>query len=437
MIEKFKIHIKENFSFLENQKLFLAVSGGLDSMVLLHLFAQLDHYFAVLHCNFKLRGKESDGDEKFVYDYCTKREIFCVVGNFQTDFYAKQAKLSTQVAARNLRYEWFDEQLSEKKYDYVLTAHHLDDSLETFIINLSRGTGLDGLTGIPALNKKIVRPLLPFTRQEIENYATINKIKWREDSSNETDKYLRNKIRHNIVPQLKELNDNFLANFYKTQSFLQQAEMLAEDAVDFASGFGFEKVGDDVHFNIANILQLSDYKAYLYRWLKVCGFTAWDDIYDLVYAESGKKVVSKYYQIQKYREFLILSEIKIDKSIEKYLISNSDFIVKLPINLTFSKVADISKGSQDCIFVDDDKLVYPLEIRRALVDDIFYPTQMIGSKKISKYLKDEQLSFTMRARVWLLVDASNAIVWVIGHRQDSRFMHTENTKNITKINYSK
>ncbi len=437
MFEKFKKHLKENFSLLENKKLFLAVSGGLDSMVLLHLMQQIDYKFAVLHCNFKLRDKESDGDEKFIYDYCTKREIFCVVGNFQTDFYAKKAKLSTQVAARNLRYEWFDEQLVAKKYDYVLTAHHLDDSLETFIINLSRGTGLDGLTGIPTQNKSIIRPLLPFSRQEIENYATENKINWREDSSNESDKYLRNKIRHHVVPALKDLNENFLSNFYKTQNFLQQSNNLVEDAVDFASGFAFEKVGNDLHFNIKNILQLSDYKAYLYRWLKVCEFTAWDDIYDLVYAENGKKVVNEHYQIQKNREFLILSDITIENIVDKYIIPKGSQSVKFPINLTFSKVTDISKVSQDCIFVDDDKLVYPLEIRRALPEDNFYPANMVGSKKITKFLKDEQLPFTARARVWLLVDALNTIVWVIGYRQDNRYIGTENTNNITKIIYLK
>ena len=430
------LHLKENFSFLENKKLFLAVSGGLDSMVLLHLFEQMDYKFAVLHCNFNLRGKESDGDEKFIYDYCTKREIFCVVGNFQTNFYAKQHKLSTQVAARNLRYEWFAEQLLEKNYDFVLTAHHLDDSLETFIINLSRGTGLEGLTGIPAQNNKIIRPLLPFTRQEIENYATENKIAWREDSSNEIDKYLRNKIRHTVVPQLKDLNENFLANFYKTQTFLQQSQNLVDDAVDLASGFVFEKVGNDLHFNITNLLQLSDYKAYLYRWLKDFEFTAWKDIYDLVHAENGKKVVSNQYQIQKYREFLILSEIVEDQTSNRFLISEVQEIVNYPINLNFIKTLKLTKESENVIFADKDKVKFPLELRRPLPDDVFFPRGMIGSKKINKFLKDEHLAFTTRAKTWLLVDASNTIIWVVGLRQDERFTATDSTKNILKITHA-
>ena len=194
----------------------LAVSGGVDSMVLLDLFHQLPYDIAVLHCNFSLRNEESDGDEAFVKRYCEAKSIPLYIQKFDTSKFAEENKLSIQVAARKLRYDWFYSQLAEKNFDYILTAHHLDDNLETFLINLTRGTGLEGLTGIPSQNDKIIRPLLPFSRVEIEHYCSDTNLQWREDSSNASDKYFRNKIRHSIVPVLKELNSNLLSSFQNT-----------------------------------------------------------------------------------------------------------------------------------------------------------------------------------------------------------------------------
>ena len=199
MLQQFQNHLSIHFPFLKGKKLLLAVSGGLDSMVLLHLFQQLDYEIMVLHCNFQLRGLESFGDQQFIQEYTGQHNIPLSFTQFDTKTFAKDYKLSTQLAARELRYSWFYEQLEIQEGDYILTAHHADDNLETFFINLSRGTGLDGLTGIPAQNDTNIRPLLPFTRQEIEEYATQNKLVWREDSSNTSDKYLRNKIRHHLI----------------------------------------------------------------------------------------------------------------------------------------------------------------------------------------------------------------------------------------------
>jgi tRNA(Ile)-lysidine synthase len=214
MLQQFQNHLSQHFPFLKGKKLLLAVSGGLDSMVLLHLFQQLDYEIVVLHCNFQLRGLESFGDQQFIQEYTSQHNIQLSFTQFDTEAFANDYKLSIQIAARELRYSWFYEQLEIQEGDYILTAHHADDNLETFFINLSRGTGLDGLTGIPAQNDTVIRPLLPFTRKEIEEYAAKQDLKWREDSSNASDKYLRNKIRHHLIPILKELNPNFI---YKNQ----------------------------------------------------------------------------------------------------------------------------------------------------------------------------------------------------------------------------
>ncbi|MBC7640815.1 MAG: tRNA lysidine(34) synthetase TilS, partial [Flavobacterium sp.] len=230
MLKKLQNHIDQKLPLLNNKKLIVAVSGGLDSMVLLYLFKKLNFEIAIAHCNFQLRGLESFADQNFVKEYSIANDIPIFVTQFDTINFANDYKFSIQVAARNLRYNWFNELLETKNYDFILTAHHADDSLETFIINLSRGTGLDGLTGIPTQNDKIVRPFLIFSRQEIEDYAKENNIIWRNDSSNASDKYLRNKIRHYVVPQLKDLNPNFLESFQKTQNYLQESQTMVEDA---------------------------------------------------------------------------------------------------------------------------------------------------------------------------------------------------------------
>ena len=217
MLQKFQNHINLNLPFLQGKKLLLATSGGIDSMVLLHLCHKLKLDIRVAHCNFQLRGDESEEDEKFVKAQCEKLDVLLFINHFDTKKFAEKQKLSIQVVARNLRYDWFNTLLINNDYDYILTAHHLDDSLETFLINFTRGSGLDGLTGIPKQNGNVIRPLLPFSRKEIENFAKENNIKWREDSSNASDKYLRNKLRHEVIPILKELNPSLLADRKSTR----------------------------------------------------------------------------------------------------------------------------------------------------------------------------------------------------------------------------
>lgn len=219
MLNQFQNHIQTQFPFLNESKFFIAVSGGIDSMVLVDLFLKLEYEFSILHCNFQLRGNESEAETQFLRDFCKANQIHYILRYFDTNEYAEEQKLSTQLAARELRYNWFQEKLNQNNFQYLLTAHNADDNLETFLINLSRGTGLEGLTGIPAQNDYIIRPLLPFSRDEILAYAEENNLIWKEDSSNASDKYLRNKIRRQIVPILKELHPTFLENFQKRKNF--------------------------------------------------------------------------------------------------------------------------------------------------------------------------------------------------------------------------
>ena len=433
MLEKFKIHIAQNFPSLKNGKLFLAVSGGLDSMVLLHLFRQLEYDIAVLHCNFQLRGIESFQDQIFVQEYSIKNSIPFFYTQFDTENFAKDYKLSIQVAARELRYSWFYEQLEEQNYDFILTAHHADDNLETFLINLSRATGLDGLIGIPEQNDKIIRPLLVFNRLEIENYANENQIKWREDSSNASDKYVRNKIRHQLVPILKEIHPNFLASFQKTQQYLQQANEMIDDAASILFSQVVEEKGDTFYFNVKKLSKLPNYKSYLYHWLKDFGFSAWEDIYNLVDGQSGKQVFSNEFRLLKDRKYLILSSLIQEDTIDEYFIEKNQSEVKIPLKLAICKVSDISLASNTIIFVNEDLLVFPLVLRKWKTGDFFQPFGMNGKeKKISKLFKDEKLSLLDKENTWLLC-SNNQIVWVTGIRQDERYRIEKTTTNILKI----
>lgn len=433
MLQKFQNHLLNNFQFLKGKKLLLATSGGIDSMVMLHLFQQLDFEIAIAHCNFQLRGVESFEDQKFIQDYADANAVPVYITQFDTKAFAEDYKLSTQVAARELRYNWFYELLETEKYDYILTAHHADDNLETFLINLSRGTGLDGLTGIPEQNENVVRPLLAFSQQEIEDYAKLNHIKWQEDSSNASDKYVRNKIRHHLVPMLKELNPNFLSSFHKTQNYLQEAQNMVDDAAIMVYQQVAVQEGENISFDLKKLKKLPNYKSYLYQWLNEFGFTAWDDIYDLVVSQSGKFVFSADYRLLKDRESLILSPSDFSTEKREYFIDANQTVVNVSLNISFSPVADMAIVSNKTIFVDSDKLQFPLVLRHWEEGDQFQPFGMDGkSKKISKFFKDEKLSLLEKENTWLLC-SNDIIVWVVGLRQDERFKIENTTKNILKI----
>ncbi len=431
MLNKLKNHIQNNFPYLKDKKLLLAVSGGIDSMVLLHLFHKLEFDITVAHCNFSLREAESDAEEDFVSTTCKALKIPSYIQKFDTKQFASDYKLSIQLAARKLRYDWFLELLSEQKLDCVLTAHHLDDEIETFLINLTRGTGLEGLTGIPAENGNVIRPLLPFTREQIETFAQENNIQWREDSSNASDKYLRNKLRHNVVPVLKELNPSFMHSFQNTLNHLKQSQTLVDDA----SRIVYKKVVTEEEkqkkINISELIQLENYEVYLYQWLKPLGFSAWEDIYALVHAQSGKQVFSEDYALLKDRAHLIVTTRDLDHP-TSYKIQKSDVEIKIPLKLTLCNICYISNLNSYCIFVDEDKLEFPLTIRKWREGDVFYPSGMQGKKKVSKYFKDEKFSLVDKQNQWLLC-SNDAIVWIINHRADRRFLANDNTKNILKI----
>ncbi|AZJ34811.1 tRNA lysidine(34) synthetase TilS [Tenacibaculum singaporense] len=435
MLQQLAKHIDEQFSFLKEKKLLIAISGGVDSVVLTHLLHQLQFNTSLAHCNFQLRGKESDLDELFIKELGKSLNIQTFTTRFNTNEYTTKNKLSTQLAARELRYSWFDSLSKENNFDYILTAHHADDNLETFLINLSRGTGLEGLTGIPSINKNIIRPLLIFSREEIITFAKKNNIEWREDESNSETKYLRNKIRHQIVPTLKELNDSVLKNFNKTIDHLKESQQIIDDKIADITHEIVSKEGDLLKINIEKLLKLSNPKAYLYQLLKSYKFTEWNDVYNLIYAQSGKQILTKFYTLLKDRDFLLLLRTNEKSSFEKeyFIIREENKEITAPIKLQLKKVLKKTNINKENIYVDYELLNFPLKLRRWKSGDFFYPKGMIGRKKVSKYFKDEKISIVNKNKIWLLCSSKNEVIWIVGKRQDRRFLPTEKTTKLLKI----
>jgi len=423
MLEKLSHIIVTNFPFLRGKKLLIAISGGIDSVVLTQLFATLKFDISLAHCNFNLRETESDLDEEFVKKLAKKLDIICFSTSFETKKIAQEKKQSTQVAARDLRYHWFQEISKAHHFDYILTAHHADDNLETFLINLTRGSGLDGFTGIPEINDNIVRPLLKFSREEILFFAKENKILWREDQSNAATQYLRNKIRHKILPVLKEINPSMLTTFSKTLENLQESAQIITDRIEETSQHVVLKENGVSKFKVAKILELSNPKAYLFQLLKAYNFTEFKDVYNLLHAQSGKHVLSHTHVLLKDRNFLILSERDFSSATDvKFQILANTHEIKNPIHLTLEEVTEQSIPNKKSMYVSKESLTFPLIVRKWENGDYFCPAGMQGKKKLSKYFKDEKLSLLEKQDQWLLCDANNTIIWVLGLRKDARYI---------------
>lgn len=439
MLNEFQNHITKNLNFLNESKLLIAISGGLDSVVLTHLCHTSKLNVTLAHCNFKLRGNESDDDEHFVLELGDRLDLEVFVEYFDTEAYAEAEKLSIQMAARELRYHWFSDLAQNLNFDYILTAHHADDNLETFLINLTRGTGLNGLTGIPEINDNIVRPLLPFSREQLESYAKENRLQWREDSSNISDKYLRNKLRHHVIPLLKEVNPELLQNFKKTLDHLNDTADIVEESLNAVAKRAIDCIDEhQITFKISEFKKVNNPKAYLYELFKAYGFTEWNDVVNLLDAQSGKQVLSSTHRLIKDRSHLILTDLYLTErsrnaNHEPIPINKNDKKVEMPLGvLILDEIDSVTKPSKTNICVDRDTLVFPLQVRRWREGDVFYPLGMKGKKKLSKYFKDEKLSIVDKEKVWVLTSEDN-IVWVVGMRVDERFKVTDSTKHILQI----
>lgn len=423
----------------EKRTYLLAVSGGADSMVLASLFRDLrnrggnsGYEFQVAHINYKLRGNDSDLDQKVVQDFCEKNHIKFHL--YQVSEKDNKPKNSIQLWARELRYRFFKEIQETENLEFLVTAHHLNDQLETFIINLSKAAGISGLSGIPANDNSILRPMLSFSKEEIYQFAEQHHIEFREDLSNKKSDYLRNKIRNEIVPALMETNDHFLENFKKSSSYLKQTK-------DFVQKQILEIENKLTIFNQEHKIlskeklnQESDFVKF--EILKKYGFNREEEIPKIFKAENNSSFFSKDFQLIVNRDELIFIDNSKGKEFknEIILIDHFDFSENLiSINLVddIENIDGINK-SFNWDF-DAEKLQFPLRLRKQKEGDEFYPAGFSGKKKVSKFFRDEKLSILARQKIWILTDSDDSVLGIIPFRQDRRYSKNEKTKWSLKI----
>lgn len=427
------IHQPENNTYL------LAVSGGADSMVLASLFRDLreesqnsGYSFHVAHINYKLRGEDSNRDQKVVQEFCEKNHIrFHLYEVSEKD---KKPENSIQLWARELRYAFFKEIQEKEKLEFLVTAHHLNDQLETFIINLSKAAGINGLSGIPANDNHILRPLLPFSKQEIYQFAEENNIEFREDLSNKKSDYLRNKIRNEIVPKLQETNDHFLENFKKSSSYLNQTKDFVQKQIQEIENKLSVFNQDHKILSKEKLDQESDFVKF--EILKKYGFNQEEEIPKIFKAQNNSSFFSKEYHLIVNRDELIFIETnkKTENVHEILLIDRFDFSEnQININLQNS-IGDIDGINKNMEWdYDAEKIQFPLRLRKQQDGDEFYPTGFSGKKKVSKFFRDEKLSNLARQKIWILADSNNSVLGVIPFRQDRRYAKNEKTERILKI----
>ncbi len=432
-ISKVKKYIQDNMLLTDKARVIIGVSGGADSMALLDILHHLGYECIVAHCNFHLRGQESYRDEYFVEKVATKYKFEYVSANFDTKKYIEEESISLEMAARELRYAWFEKIRKEYKAEKIAVAHHQDDSVETVLINLIRGTGIRGLSGIPPINGKVIRPLLCIFRDDILQYLKVRHIGFVEDSTNKEDIYTRNKIRLNVIPLLKTINPSVVQSIQKTSENLYHTENIFNAYVEKAK----RKVFSNNKIDINALLKQREPKTILFEILFPYGFNAptVDNIYESINSQSGKIFYSEEYRLIKDREAFILEPIS-DQPDTIYTLFEHETSIEEPCNMIFESFRKTSSFQleQDSatIYLDKGRLIYPLIIRKWKHGDKFIPFGMKGHKKVSDYFTDRKFSLADKSNTWLLCSGDD-IVWIIGERIDDRFKITNTTIEILKI----
>ena len=428
MKNKVKHFINEKSLFKREDKLILGISGGADSVCLMHILLTFGYSFELAHCNFNLRGEESDADEDFVQELAKEYQLKVHVKQFDTLAYAADNKISTQMAARDLRYAWFDKLLIKSSAKYLAIAHHSNDDVETFFINLIRGTGLKGLLGIKEKNNVIVRPLLSVSRLEIEQYLKVREIVFREDSSNSSVKYLRNKVRHELIPLLAQMNPGIQQTVKDEMRILEGiSHIYASKIEEVRKDLTKEKNGI-VQFQISDLLTLKPLRNYLYELLSPYGFYTLDEISKALQGQSGKRFFSTTHQLVVDRESIFISLL--NKENEVFEITENTVSLVHPLELKFKVTADKTIIYDSNIAqLNVEKLKFPLTLRKWKEGDKFMPLGMKKFKKLSDFFIDNKFSLIDKQAQWLLCSDVD-IVWVLGCRIDERYKIETNTKKV-------
>lgn len=434
-VNRFTDFIEQNNLFAAGSKVLAGVSGGMDSVMLVYLLKAAGINFAIAHCNFQLRGDESTRDQEFCHHLALQMGVpfHCIL--FDTLAYAAEQKVSTQMAARQLRYDWFEQLRQQNGYDVIALAHHQNDAIETILLNLTRGTGIAGMHGILPKNGLLVRPLLFLSRDEIQCIMEDNGIAYVEDSSNASAKYARNKIRLEVIPKLKELNPALEQTFENNLQRFRELEILLDDKITQLKIALFEVCDHELSISLAGLKQLKPQRILLYHLLEEYGFNE-TIISDLILAldkHPGRVFESAGYRLTVDRDKIIINK----KNVQKYLpvqIPGADHLVNYG-NYRLSILHDDSplmiKNNPMAVSVDSDLLEYPLTLRPWQQGDYFCPLGMAGRKKISDYFISQKIPLNKKHEIPLLVNGNGELIWVAGYRPDERYKVNDNTKKVT------
>jgi len=432
-LESFKQYIRQNELFSAGHKILLAVSGGKDSILMAHLFKASGFDFGMAHCNFGLRGTESQRDEHFVRTLAAVLEVPCYVTHFETKAYAAEHSISTQMAARDLRYLWFEELRIAHQFDRIAVAHHQDDAVETVLLNLVRGTGIAGLHGILPKRGNLIRPLLFLSRAEIEELITAGSIDFVEDSSNLSSTYARNKIRLEVIPKLREINPNLDETFAQNIRRFTETEMVLQDKIAAVRQELCQQKGDTVYLAIDKIKQLQPANLLLSELLKDYHFTTavTEEVLHSLDKQSGTSFYSATHRLTINREQVLITAISAQAD-GFSVIHPSDSSVnlhgqRLEINISDS-VGFENNASK--AFVDHEQLIFPLIVRTWQAGDRFMPLGMKTFKKLSDFFIDQKVPLPEKEKVPVLINGNGEVIWIVGLRQDNRYKVTATTKKV-------
>ena len=433
-LESFHNYIRQHSLFNKDNSILLTVSGGRDSVVMAHLFKHAGYQFGIAHCNFALRGEESLRDEHFVSALAARMEVPFYVTHFNTKAYAAAEKISTQMAARELRYRWFEELRQKEGYDYIAVAHHQGDVIETLLLNLIRGTGIAGLHGILPKRKLVLRPLLFLSRPDIDRIIAEEEMEFVEDSSNESSNYARNKLRHGVVPLMREINPNLEHTFEQNIQRFAETELVLQQVIDGLRKDICEERQDGVYLSLEKVTGLHPQRLLLFELLRVYNFTAAvvDEVLHSLSKLSGTTFNSASHRLTVNRDQLIITRLEDHEVLPLKMVHPADTTIifgNQQINISYSDRVFYEKDNTRA-FVDADQLIFPLVLRSWQEGDRFMPLGMTMQKKVSDLFTNEKVPLPQKRHIPILVNGNGDIVWVAGLRQDNRYKVTATTKKV-------